>query len=156
MGVFLVPYLVQSYDQAYKMFNGKIGDALDKQFQEKYKLKVLCFFDYGFRHFWTAKKAIDEPKDLRGAKIRVQQAKVFGDTINGLGGNAVPMALGRGDLGRQVGRDRRRRPADRQPDRAQDLRGLEILLDDLPQLRADAQHHEPRDLGGPQPDRTRS
>ncbi len=94
MGVFLVPYLVQSYDQAYKMFNGKIGDALDKQFQEKYKLKTLCFFDYGFRHFWTSKKAIKEPKDLRGAKIRVQQAKVFGDTINGLGGNAVPMAWG--------------------------------------------------------------
>src|SRR5712672_1048712 len=94
MGVFLVPYLVQSYDQAYKMFNGKIGDTLDKQFQEKYKLKTLCFFDYGFRHFWTSKKAIVEPKDLRGAKIRVQQAKVFGDTINGLGGNAVPMAWG--------------------------------------------------------------
>ena len=55
---------------------------------------MLCFFDYGFRHFWTAKKPIIEPKDLRGAKIRVQQAKVFGDTINGLGGNAVPMAWG--------------------------------------------------------------
>lgn len=94
MGVFLVPYLVQNYDQAYKMFNGKIGGTLDKQFQDKYKLKVLTFFDYGFRHFWTNKKAIVEPKDLRGAKIRVQQAKVFGDTINGLGGNAVPMAWG--------------------------------------------------------------
>lgn len=94
MGVFLVPYLVQSYDQAYKMFNGKIGDTLDQQFQEKYKLKTLCFFDYGFRHFWTSKKAIVEPKDLRGAKIRVQQAKVFGDTISGLGGSAVPMAWG--------------------------------------------------------------
>jgi len=94
MGVFLVPYLVQNYDQAYKMFNGKIGDTLDKQFQDKYKLKVLTFFDYGFRHFWTNKKAIVEPKDLRGQKIRVQQAKVFGDTINGLGGNAVPMAWG--------------------------------------------------------------
>src|SRR5476649_2138650 len=94
MGVFLVLYLVQSYDQAYKMFNGAIGDALDKQFQEKYKLKTMCFFDYGFRHFFTTKKPIVEPKDLRGAKIRVQQAKVFGDTINGLGGNAVPMAWG--------------------------------------------------------------
>jgi len=94
MGVFLVPYLVQSYAHAYKMFNGSIGDALDKQFQDKYKLKVMCFYDYGFRHFWTAKKPIVEPKDLRGAKIRVQQAKVFGDTINGLGGNAVPLAWG--------------------------------------------------------------
>ena len=94
MGVFLVPYLVKSYDQAYKMFNGPVGDKLDKEFQDKYKVKTLCFFDYGFRHFFTTKKAIVEPRDLRGAKIRVQQAKVFGDTINGLGGNAVPMAWG--------------------------------------------------------------
>jgi tripartite ATP-independent transporter DctP family solute receptor len=94
MGVFLVPYLVKSYDHAYKMFNGAIGDKLDKGFQDKYKVKALCFFDYGFRHFWTTKKPIVEPRDLRGSKIRVQQAKVFGDTINGLGGNAVPMAWG--------------------------------------------------------------
>jgi TRAP-type C4-dicarboxylate transport system substrate-binding protein len=92
--VFLVPYLVKDYASAYAMFNGSIGDKLDKELQDKYKLKVLCFYDYGFRHFWTAKKPIVEPKDLRGAKIRVQQAKVFGDTINGLGGNAVPMAWG--------------------------------------------------------------
>ena len=94
MGVFLVPYLVPDYASAYAMFNGRIGDKLDKQLQDKYKLKVLCYFDYGFRHFWTAKKPIIEPKDLRGAKIRVQQAKVFADTISGLGGNAVPLAWG--------------------------------------------------------------
>jgi len=94
MGVFLVPYLVRSYDQAYRMFNGPIGDQLDAQFQQKYGLKVLCFFDYGFRHFWNSKRPIVEPKDLRGMKMRVQQAKVFADTINGLGANAVPMAWG--------------------------------------------------------------
>ena len=76
MGVFLVPYLVASYDQAYKMFNGQVGDRLDKQFQQKYKLKVLFFYDYGFRHFWNSKRPIAEPKDLRGLKLRVQQAKV--------------------------------------------------------------------------------
>src|SRR5213075_2988094 len=94
MGVLLVPYLVKDYAQAYSIMNGKIGDTLDKQFQEKYKLKVLYYFDYGFRHFWTNGSAIVEPKDLRGKKIRVQLAKVFSDTINGLGGNAVPMGWG--------------------------------------------------------------
>jgi TRAP-type C4-dicarboxylate transport system substrate-binding protein len=74
--------------------NGKIGDSLDKQFQEKYKVKVLYYYDFGFRHFWTNGSPIVEPKDLRGKKIRVQLAKVFSDTINGLGGNAVPMAWG--------------------------------------------------------------
>src|SRR5262249_16735586 len=72
MGVFLVPYLVKDYASAYAMFNGKIGERIDKEIQDKYKLKVLCYFDYGFRHFWTAKKPIIETKDLRGAKIPVQ------------------------------------------------------------------------------------
>ena len=94
MAVFLVPYLVSTYDQAYKIFNGKIGAQLDDEFQKKYRVKVLCFFDYGFRHFWNSKRPIAEPKDLRGLKLRVQQAKVFADTINGLGGNAVPMPWG--------------------------------------------------------------
>src|ERR1700693_641063 len=94
MGALLVPYLVKDYASAYAMLNGRIGDKISKEIEDNYKLKVLCYFDYGFRHFWTAKKPIIEPKDLRGAKIRVQQAKVFGDTINGLGGSAVPMAWG--------------------------------------------------------------
>ena len=94
MAVFLVPYLVSSYAQAYTLFNGKVGDQLDRGFQDKYGLKVLCFYDFGFRHFWNSKRPIREPKDLRGLKIRVQLAKVFADTINGLGGNAVPMPWG--------------------------------------------------------------
>src|ERR1700751_4889458 len=94
MGALLVPYLVKDYASAYAMLNGQIGDKINKQIEDNYKLKVLCYYGYGFRHFWTAKKPIVEPKDLRGAKIRVQQAKIFGDTINGLGGSAVPMAWG--------------------------------------------------------------
>jgi TRAP-type C4-dicarboxylate transport system substrate-binding protein len=92
MGVFLVPYLVKSYDQAYTMFNGAIGERLDRRIQDKYKLKVLCFYDYGFRHFWNTRHPITVPKDVRGLKLRVQPAKVFADTINGFGGVAVPMA----------------------------------------------------------------
>ena len=91
MGVFLVAYLVSSYDQAYRLLNGEVGDQLDKTFQEKYGVKVLCFFDYGFRHFWNARHAINEPHDLRGLKMRVQPSKVFADTVNGLGGVAVPL-----------------------------------------------------------------
>ncbi len=94
MGALLVPYLVKDYASAYAMLNGKVGDNISKQIEGNYKLKVLCYFDYGFRHFWTSKKPIVEPKDLRGMKIRVQQAKIFGDTISGLGGNAIPMAYG--------------------------------------------------------------
>jgi tripartite ATP-independent transporter DctP family solute receptor len=91
MGVFLVGYLISSYQQAYTIMNGKVGDDLDKLFQQKYGVKVLFYFDYGFRHIWNAKRAINVPKDLRGLKIRTQPSKVFADTVNSLGAVAVPL-----------------------------------------------------------------
>jgi tripartite ATP-independent transporter DctP family solute receptor len=94
MGVFLTPYLVRDYKHAYAMFNGEIGKNLDEVFQKKYKVKILYFFDYGFRHFWNNKKPINTPADLKGLKMRVQQGRVFADTVNGLGASAVPMPWG--------------------------------------------------------------
>ncbi|HEU5195945.1 MAG TPA: TRAP transporter substrate-binding protein [Methylomirabilota bacterium] len=94
MCVFLTPYLVRDYEHAYSMFNGEIGKKLDETFQQKYKVKVVYFYDYGFRHFWNSKKPINTPADLKGLKMRVQQGRVFADTVNGLGASAVPMAWG--------------------------------------------------------------
>jgi TRAP-type transport system periplasmic protein len=90
-GVFIVPYLVPDYKTAYAMFNGKIGQRFDDLFQKKYGLKVLFFYDNGYRHFWNNRRAIVEPKDLRGLKLRAQPGRIFADAINGLGGNAVPL-----------------------------------------------------------------
>jgi tripartite ATP-independent transporter DctP family solute receptor len=94
MCVFLSPYLVRDYQHAYTMFNGDIGKSLDETFQKKYKVKILFFYDYGFRHFWNSKHPINTPADLKGLKMRVQQGRVFADTVNGLGASAVPMAWG--------------------------------------------------------------
>lgn len=92
--VFLTPYLVRDYNHAYAMFNGDIGKSLDESFQKKYKLKIIYFYDYGFRHFWNNRKPINTPADLKGLKMRVQQGRVFADTVNGLGASAVPMPWG--------------------------------------------------------------
>src|SRR6266567_6611603 len=94
LGVFLTPYLVRDYQHAYAMFNGQIGKDLDETFQKKYKVKILFFYDYGFRHFWNSKRPINTPADLKGLKMRVQQGRVFADTVNGLGASAVPMPFG--------------------------------------------------------------
>ncbi len=92
--VFLTPYLVRDYAHAYTMFNGEIGRELDETFQKKYGVKILFFYDYGFRHFWNNRRPITTPADLKGLKLRVQQGRVFADTVNGLGASAVPMGFG--------------------------------------------------------------
>ncbi|HEU5319950.1 MAG TPA: TRAP transporter substrate-binding protein [Methylomirabilota bacterium] len=92
--VFLTPYLVRDYAHAYAMFNGDIGRSLDETFQKKYRVKILFFYDYGFRHFWNSRRPIATPADLTGLKMRVQQGRMFADTVNGLGASAVPMPWG--------------------------------------------------------------
>ena len=94
MCVFLTPFLVRDYAHAYAMFNGEIGRTLDETFQKKYKVKIVFFYDYGFRHFWNNRRPISTPADLKGLKMRVQQGRVFADTVNGLGASAVPMPWG--------------------------------------------------------------
>jgi tripartite ATP-independent transporter DctP family solute receptor len=91
MAILSVPYLIGGYEQSYRLLNGAFGQRLDQTFQQEYGLKVLFFFDYGFRHLWNTRQPIDGPRDLRGMRLRVQQAKIYGDTVNGLGGTAVPM-----------------------------------------------------------------
>ena len=147
MGALLVPYLVKDYALG-------LRDAERTHRRQARTRRSRTSTSSRCCATSTTASAISGPprsrsssrSDLRGTKIRVQQAKVFGDTINGLGGNAVPMALGRGRHGGQAGRDRRRRPADRQHQGAEDLRGVEIRLDDLSQLRPDQRGDEPGHL----------
>jgi|GEM_PF-6429388 len=119
-GVFMSPYLVRSYDHAYKMLNGEIGKEMADLIENKYKVKVLFYMDFGFRHFFNTKKPITKPDDLKGMKMRVQQGKVYTDTVNGLGASAVADGL-RGDDSRDTaGRRGRRRLAHRQHQELQD------------------------------------
>jgi TRAP-type C4-dicarboxylate transport system substrate-binding protein len=56
-------------------------------------VKVIFFYDYGFRHFWN-NSAHHHAADLKGLKMRVQQGRVFADTVNGLGRQRGPMPWG--------------------------------------------------------------
>lgn len=93
-GVFNVPFLIRDYDHAYKLLNGEVGKQLSELILNKYKLQVVFFYDYGFRHFWNTKRPINKPSDLNGLKMRVMQSKIMTDTVNALGASAVPMAWG--------------------------------------------------------------
>ena len=94
MCVFLTPYLVRDYNHAYSMFNGEIGKSLDETFQKKYKVKILFFYDYGFVTSGTTASRSTRRPISRDSKMRVQQGRVFADTVNGLGASAVPMPWG--------------------------------------------------------------
>jgi tripartite ATP-independent transporter DctP family solute receptor len=87
-----LPYIFPSYESAYKVLDGEIGQGMLDSLS-KNKLKGFCYWENGFRNV-TAKKSAANPEDVKGLKIRTMEAEVHMATFNNLGANAIPMAWG--------------------------------------------------------------
>jgi tripartite ATP-independent transporter DctP family solute receptor len=93
MGVLSMPFLFRDADHQWKVLDGEIGKNMLKGL-EKSNLIGLAYYDSGARSFYTRGKPANTPEVLKGQKIRVQQSKIFVDTINALGASATSMGLG--------------------------------------------------------------
>ena len=96
--VFSLPYLFRSSEHYWSVLNGEIGqellDALAINASgEPSGFRGLTYFDAGSRNFY-AKKAIQEPSDLVGMKIRVMNDSVAIDTMKALGASPTPISWG--------------------------------------------------------------
>jgi tripartite ATP-independent transporter DctP family solute receptor len=94
LGVLGLPFLWKSFDHAYNVLNGPVGQELEKD-MEKAGFKVLAWsVAWGYRNVVTARKEVKAPADLKGLKIRTIPTKVFVAAINSMGANATPMNFG--------------------------------------------------------------
>jgi tripartite ATP-independent transporter DctP family solute receptor len=87
-----MPFLFRDRAHAYKVLDGVLGDDL-KGLSDKKGLKVLGFWEVGFRNMTNNKKPIQEPADMQGLKIRVQQSKVYIEMMKSLGAIGAPIAF---------------------------------------------------------------
>ena len=87
-----LPFIFKSIPQMYDLMDGEAGAALSKGLEAK-GLVALGFYDAGARSFYTSVKAINEPADVGGMKIRVMNNDLFVGMVDSLGGNATPMAF---------------------------------------------------------------
>ena len=60
----------------------------------RHNLVPLGYYDSGARSFYTRTKAINEPGDLRGQKIRVQASDMWVAMMRGFGANPTPLPTG--------------------------------------------------------------
>lgn len=93
LGVFDLPFLFRSNEEAYAVMDGDFGQLLDKKLAAK-GLVNLAYWENGFRNVSNSKHPITKWEDLEGIKIRVMQNNIFLDTFKNLGANATPMAFG--------------------------------------------------------------
>jgi len=91
--VFNLPYVFKDSDHRFKTLDGEIGQEILNG-SDHVLLKGLCFYDAGSRSFYSVKKPIKEPADLKGMKIRVMQSKTAFKMVNEMGGSPTPINFG--------------------------------------------------------------
>lgn len=92
--IFNLPYLfasTESYHNA--MDDAEITESIFAA-TEKAGFLAVTWLDAGTRNFYTVKKPIESPADLKGLKIRVQQSPTNIEMMKLLGGSAAPMGFG--------------------------------------------------------------
>ena len=88
-----LPYLFPTYDTAYEVLDGEVGQFLLSEFDGT-GVKALGFWENGYRCTTNSKKEIVHPEDLKGMKIRTMENKVHMATYTALGATPTAMAMG--------------------------------------------------------------
>jgi TRAP-type transport system periplasmic protein len=88
-----LPFLIRDRAHAYKVLDGSIG----KEFEAKLAaqgFQTLGWWELGFRNMTSKNKPIHTPDDLKGLKMRVQEAKVWLGLMRSLGAIPTPIPFG--------------------------------------------------------------
>lgn len=91
IAVYDLPFIVESYEQAYASLDGEVGDTLEQELQNS---GMLCkgWWTLGFRNT-TCNSDVATIDDLKGLKIRTQDSKIHIAIFEALGINATPMGF---------------------------------------------------------------
>ena len=93
IGVIELPYMFDTFEQAWKTLDGQLGQELAQPFQEK-GIRILAYWENGFRQVTNNVRPINKPEDLKGIKIRTPEIPVSISIFKALGANPTPMPFG--------------------------------------------------------------
>jgi tripartite ATP-independent transporter DctP family solute receptor len=91
-GVIGLPFSFTNEAQADAVLDGPFGKSLLARLPDK-GLVGLAFWENGFRNLTNSKRPVTKIEDVNGLKVRTMQNPLYIDMFNGLGANAVPMAV---------------------------------------------------------------
>lgn len=100
--VLALPFMVETFDEAYAVLDGEIGDELrDKAYEKGFK--VLTHTDLGMVQLTNSKHPIHNPDDLSDLKIRSPEEPTSIMTFEQLGASVTTMPLTEVYMGLQQG-----------------------------------------------------
>ena len=91
LGVADLPFLFKDQDTARSAMDGQFGRVLVERIEAGMDLRILGWFENGFRHVSNKVRPVRTPADMKGLTIRVLPSKVQARTFELLG--AVPKIM---------------------------------------------------------------
>jgi tripartite ATP-independent transporter DctP family solute receptor len=92
VGVFSLPYVILSLEEAVTLTQGEIGQELVENTVRDAGVRIVGWTYTGFRRLTNSKKPVKTPADLKGLVIRVPKNEIMINTYNAWGLNPTPMA----------------------------------------------------------------
>lgn len=94
LSVIGLPYIFPTRDAAYTVLDGELGQEMVADLPEQHGLRILAYFENGFRNVSNSKHAVQTPADLKGLKLRTPQSPVSLAIFEALGANPTPLSFG--------------------------------------------------------------
>ncbi|MEH6626901.1 MAG: TRAP transporter substrate-binding protein [Motiliproteus sp.] len=92
VGVFTMPYVIQSLDEAVELTQGEVGQELVENTVRDAGVRIVGWTYSGFRVLSNSKKPIKTLDDLQGVVVRVPKNEIMIDTYKAWGISPTPMA----------------------------------------------------------------
>jgi tripartite ATP-independent transporter DctP family solute receptor len=91
LGLFGAPFLFDDEAHFAAVFDGEIGDELDRTCGERYGVRLLSTLTSGDRVLFNGRRPVEDAGDLAGLKIRVMGGEADALTWQAFGAIPVPM-----------------------------------------------------------------
>ena len=89
--LFSLPYLIRDTEHFKNVVSGPVGGKFAEMIEAR-GIKILAWFDNGYRNVFNKVRPVVTPDDMNGLKIRVMESPLMVNTINAMGGSATPMS----------------------------------------------------------------
>ena len=91
MDAFVLPYIFESKDHAYRVLEGEVGTNFASDLKEATGVHLLTYGVVGDRDFFNSRNLVKTMADMEGMKIRVPKNQVMLDTFAAFGAAPIPL-----------------------------------------------------------------
>lgn len=93
LSVFDLPYLFDSREHTYRVFDGEVGDYFIELVKQRTNLIPVAYWENGFRNFTNDVRPIVKADDLKGIKMRTMESNIHLQSFKLWGADPTPMGF---------------------------------------------------------------